>query len=264
MSTELARLEGKVALVTGAASGIGAATAQLLAREGAAVLLCDIVDAGSVAAEIGDAAWAMRLDVRDPTDWQAAVGAAETRFGGLHILVNNAGIMLSHGLCDYPAEEVRRVIDVNLLGVIFGTQAAAPVIERSGGGAIVNVSSVDGLIAHNGFAPYVASKWGVRGFTKAAALELSHRGVRVNSVHPGGVFTPMANPMNIAKADFDRAGMGGVPLQRTAAVEEIAAAILFLAGPESSYCTGSELAIDGGMSAGQYFPTLAGAPQPLS
>jgi len=261
LSTELARVEGKVALVTGAASGIGAATARLLAREGAAVLLCDIADTGAVASEIGGAARAMTLDVRDPAGWQAAVAEAEARFGGLHILVNNAGIMLYHGLCDYRAEEIRRVIDINLLGVIFGTQAAAPAIERSGGGAIVNVSSVDGLIAHNGFAPYVASKWGVRGFTKAAALELSHRGVRVNSVHPGGVFTPMANPTNIPKADFDRAGMGGVPLQRTATADEIAAAILFLAGPESSYCTGSELAIDGGMSAGQYIPALAGAPR---
>lgn len=254
------RLQDKVALVTGAASGIGAATARLLAREGASVLLADIVDADPVAREIGERATALRLDVRDPVAWSEAVAEAERRFGGLNILVNNAGVLDFKRLEDFASEEVRRIIDINLLGAIFGTQAVVAAIERSGGGAIVNVSSVDGLTAHNGLAPYVASKWGLRGFTKASALELAHRGIRVCSVHPGGVFTPMANVHGMTKEDFDSATMGGNPLGRSANPEEIAAAILFLAGPEGSYCNGAELAVDGGLTAGGYFSFLPGAP----
>lgn len=256
----MGRLSGKVAIITGAASGIGAATARLFAQEGARVLLADVADAEPVATAIGPAALAMTLDVRSPAAWQAAIVRAETELGGLHILVNNAGVICAGPIADLAEDQVRRVIDINLLGVIFGTQAAAASIERAGGGAIVNVSSVDGLIAHNGLSAYVASKWGVRGFTKAAALELTHRGIRVNSVHPGGVFTPMGNSQNLSKAELDAASMAGYPTQRTADPSEIAAAILFLAGPESSYCSGAELAVDGGMSSGQYFSFLPGAP----
>jgi 3alpha(or 20beta)-hydroxysteroid dehydrogenase len=256
------RLAGKVALITGAASGIGAATARKFAEEGARVVLADISDAGPLASEIGEAALAVRLDVRKRDEWTTVVEAAEAHFGALHTLVNNAGIMIYNLIGDYTEEEIRRVIDINLIGPIFGTQAAVPAIERAGGGTIVNVSSVDGLIVHNAMAPYAASKWGIRGFTKVAALELSHRGIRVNSVHPGGVFTPLANPTGLAKTDLDP-NLANNPIQRLAHPEEVAAAILFLAGPESSYSTGSEVTVDGGMTAGQYFSFLPGTPPPL-
>jgi len=254
------RLAGKVALITGAASGIGAATARLFAAAGASVVLADIADADEVAAEIGESALPVRLDVREPEGWAAAIAQTEARFGRLDILVNNAGVVAYKGLLDFTPDEIRRILDINLLGTIFGTQAAIPAIERAGGGAIVNVSSVDGLIAHNALAPYVASKWGVRGFTKTCALEFGHRGIRVNSVHPGGVFTPMANIGNMAKEEFDRIGMMGLPTQRSAFPEEIAAAILFLASDEAAYVNGAELAVDGGMTAGQYFTFMPGAP----
>jgi 3alpha(or 20beta)-hydroxysteroid dehydrogenase len=198
--------------------------------------------------------------VRQPDSWVAAIAEAEARFGRLDILVNNAGVVAYKGLLDFEPDEVRRILDINLLGTIFGTQAAVPALERAGGGAIVNVSSVDGLIAHNALAPYAASKWGVRGFTKACALEFGHRGIRVNSVHPGGVFTPMANIGDMSKEQFDKLNMQSFPIQRSAFPEEIAAAILFLVSAEASYCNGAELAIDGGMTAGQYFTFMPGAP----
>ncbi|WP_157219921.1 SDR family NAD(P)-dependent oxidoreductase [Flavisphingomonas formosensis] len=259
----MARLDGKVALITGAASGIGAATARLFATEGAKVVLADVADAGPLAAEIGEAALAVTLDVRQRDAWTVVVEQAVAHFGGLHILVNNAGIMIYNLIGDYTEEEIRRVIDINLIGPIFGVQAAAPAIEAAGGGAIVNVSSVDGLTVHNAMAPYAASKWGVRGFTKVAALELTHRGIRVNSVHPGGVFTALANPDgSLRKSDLDK-NLAHNPIQRLAFPEEVAAAILFLAGPESSYSTGSEVTVDGGMTAGQYFDFLPGTPPAL-
>jgi 3alpha(or 20beta)-hydroxysteroid dehydrogenase len=256
----MSRFAGKVALVTGAASGIGAATARAFGTEGAAVVLADVADAGPVAAEIGETALAMKLDVREPGDWAAAIAATEARFGRLDVLVNNAGVVSYKGLLDFTPDEIRRMLDINLLGTIFGTQAAIPAMLRGGGGAIVNVSSVDGLIAHNALAPYVASKWGVRGFTKACALEFGHRGIRVNSVHPGAVFTPMANIGDMTKAEFDKGGMMGFPTQRSAFPEEIAAAILYLASSEATYVNGAELAVDGGMTAGQYFNFMPGAP----
>jgi 3alpha(or 20beta)-hydroxysteroid dehydrogenase len=257
----MGRFGGRVALVSGAASGIGAATARAFGAEGAAVVLADIADARPVAEEIGETALAVKLDVREPVGWAAAIATTEARFGRLDVLVNNAGVVAYKGLLDFTPDEVKRMLDINLLGTIFGTQAAIPAIERAGGGAIVNVSSVDGLIAHNALAPYVASKWGVRGFTKACALEFAHKGIRVNSVHPGAVFTPMANIAGRPKAEFDKAGMMGLPTQRSAFPEEIAAAILFLASSDATYVNGAELAVDGGMTAGQFFNFLPGAPQ---
>lgn len=254
------RLEGKVALVTGAASGIGAATARLMAAEGAKVVLADVADAGPVAAEIGENALALRLDVTDPAGWAATVAETEKRFGGLNILVNNAGIIQYAEVCDFTPEQVRKLIDVNLIGAIFGVQASAPAIERSGGGAIVNMSSSAGMSSHNGMATYAASKWGLRGFTKAVALELGRKGIRVNSIHPGGVLTPLANPLNLDKATFDANQMTGNPVPRSCTPEEIAQAVLFLAGPEGSYCSGAELAVDGGMTCGHYIFGLPGAP----
>jgi 3alpha(or 20beta)-hydroxysteroid dehydrogenase len=253
------RLQGQVAIITGAAAGIGAATARLFAAEGASVVLADVADASELASEIGPQSLAVKLDVREPEAWAAAVAETERRFGGLHILVNNAGIMLYKDVLSYTLDELHRVLDINLIGAMLGTQAVAPAIERSGGGAIVNVSSTAGLHAHNGMAAYVASKWGLRGYTKAAAMELSRRGVRVNSVHPGSVLTPLANPDNLPRSTFD-ARMTDYPIPRMCDPEEIAAAILFLASREASFSTGAELAVDGGMTIGNYFAGLPGEP----
>lgn len=254
--------DGKTVIVTGGASGIGEATALAFGSEGANVMVADVSSADEVVAKIGAKAMGAQLDVRDPEQWAAIVANAEEKFGSVDVLVNNAGVISFSALTDLEPSEVRRVIDVNLLGTIFGTQAVVPAMERAGGGSIVNVSSADGLTTHNGISHYCASKWGVRGFTRAASLELAHRGIRVNSVYPGGVFTPMANyRQSTKKEEFDAEnGLSFQPLGRTAFPEEIAKGILFLANEASSYCVGTELAVDGGMTAGSYIPTLPGTP----
>ena len=257
----MGKLDGKTAIVTGGASGIGAATVRTLADEGANVVVADISPTDEIVGEIGAKALGASLDVRDPDQWARVVEAAVEKFGALDILVNNAGILSFSTLEDLTPEEIRRVIDVNLMGTIYGVRAAIPALVKQGG-AIVNVSSADGLTSHNAATHYCASKWGVRGFTKAAAMELAHRGVRVNSVHPGGVHTPLANPTGIPKDIFDANNpmIKKEPLGRTAHPEEIADAILFLVGPDSSFCVGSELAVDGGMTCGSYISMLPGAP----
>ena len=181
-------------------------------------------------------------------------------FGGLHILVNNAGLVLVHGVTELAVEEMRRVLDVNLLGMMLGTKRAAPRIIASGGGAIVNVASADALKAMNGISSYVAAKWAARGYAKSAALELAHQGVRVNSVHPGLTFTAMSNPFFIERGQFDQLA-AHYPAQRGADPEEIAAAVLFLASEDADHCIGIDLAVDGGMTLGEYSPLLPGRPE---
>ena len=258
------RLAGKVAIISGAAQGMGAATARLFAAEGAKVVLGDIVeDQGkAVAAEIGDAALFCRLDVRNEEDWAAAVKAAVDRFGKLDILVNNAAITHFGAAEELRKEDAERVLGINVIGTMMGVKHAVPALEANGGGVIVNISSVDGLRGCNGLLAYTASKWAVRGMTKALAYEFGPRGIRVVSIHPGGVNTQMGNPAGETGEALDR-HYRRVPLQRIGQPEEIARTTLFVCSDDASYISGAEIAVDGGWTAGHYEPALPGAPAHL-
>ncbi len=248
------RLEGKVAIISGGARGQGAEEARLFAKEGAKVVFGDILDdeGRKVEAEIseagGEAAY-IRLDVTSAQDWKAAVELAENKYGKLDILVNNAGILNRKGIEDTTEEEWDQIMDVNAKGVFLGTKEAIPAMRRAGGGSIVNISSVAGLIGSSqGIAAYTASKGAVRLFTKVTAVQHAKDGIRCNSVHPGGVDTPMTqvamSDPNV-RAERERR----VPLGRIGTVEDIAYGVLYLASDESSFVTGSELVIDGGSTA---------------
>jgi 3alpha(or 20beta)-hydroxysteroid dehydrogenase len=258
------RLAGKVAIITGGARGMGAATSRLFAAEGARVIIADVLDAegGTLAREIGEAALFLHHDVSDEDSWRQLLRDAVAHFGGVDVLVNNAGILMMKGLLDIQKAEFERVLAVNLVGTFLGIKTTAPLIIERGGGAIVNISSVDGMKGANSTGAYSASKWGVRGLTKVAAMELGHRGVRVNSVHPGGVNTAMGvrpGPEGLAMAQkFYK----GIPLGRIGQPEEIAHVSLFLASDESSYVCGAEIVVDGGMITGQYYTSQPGAPAP--
>jgi 3alpha(or 20beta)-hydroxysteroid dehydrogenase len=247
----MSNLNGKVALITGAARGQGAAEARLFAQRGAKVMLCDILDSEgqAVAAEIGPNAAYLRLDVTSEASWQAAVKAAVAKFGKLNVLVNNAGIVKVTALADCPLEEYMQVIQVNQIGVFLGMKTVAPAMKQAGGGSIVNISSIDGLIGMTGGTAYCASKFAVRGMTKVAALELGKDRIRVNSIHPGGILTPMITGAGL---DAQTAGeiFGRVPLQRIGQPEEIATLAAYLASDDASYSTGSEFIADGGLTAG--------------
>jgi 3alpha(or 20beta)-hydroxysteroid dehydrogenase len=256
------RLAGKVAIITGAARGMGAATARLFAAEGARVTIADVLDSegDAVARDIGEMALFQHHDVSDEESWDRLVRETIAHFGGVDVLINNAGILLMKGLLDIQKQEFERVLAINLLGTFLGIKATAPKMIERGGGAIVNISSVDGMKGANSTGAYSASKWGVRGLTKVAAMELGHRGVRVNSIHPGGVNTAMGvrpGPEGLAMAQkFYKA----IPLGRIGEPEEIAKVSLFLASEESSYLCGAEIVVDGGMIVGQYYMSQPGAP----
>jgi len=256
------RLEGHVALVTGGARGIGEAIVRRFLSEGARVIIADIIDdeGKALVDELGEAATYQHLDVRRSENWRAVVAAIESEQGRLDCLVNNAGILAFSRLEDLPEEQVRNIIDINLIGTILGVQICVDLLERSGGGSIINMSSADGLTGGNGVAAYCASKFGVRGFTKAAALELGPRGIRVNSIHPGGIFTQMANPTGLPREQYDK-GYWIYAAQRAGDPEDIAAAAAFLASSDAAYCFGTELAVDGGLTAGHYYMGVPGAPK---
>jgi 3alpha(or 20beta)-hydroxysteroid dehydrogenase len=249
----MGRLDGKVALISGAAHGQGAAEARLFVAEGARVVLGDVLveEVTDVAASLGTAARAVALDVTDASGWAAAVETAEAGFGRLDVLVNNAGIVRAGMLADLAIDDYRAVVEVNQIGTLLGMQAAIPALRRAGGGSIVNISSIDGIAPMAGMTAYAASKFAVRGMTKVAALELGPDGIRVNSVHPGGVRTPMTG---IDAVGFDVAPLfGGLPLGRIGEAEEIAPLVAFLASDDASYCTGAEFVADGGWIAGHAF-----------
>jgi 3(or 17)beta-hydroxysteroid dehydrogenase len=242
------RLKGKVAIVTGGASGMGRSEATIFAREGARVLVADILEkeGQEVAKSIGDAARFMKLDVTSEPDWQALVATAEREFGKLDILVNNAGISGTYTADLASTEAWDRVMDINAKGVFLGMKHAIPAMQHAGGGAIVNISSISGFVGQDKIhMAYNASKGAVRLMTKSAAVQYARDGIRVNSVHPG--FMP---PMRTSKASADpdwRARMlRAVPMKRDGRVEEVAYAVLFLASDEASYITGTELVVDGG------------------
>lgn len=244
-------LTGKVALITGAARGQGAAEARLFAQRGAKVMLCDILDTEgqAVAAEIGANAAYTRLDVTSETDWQAAVETTVAQFGKLDVLINNAGIAKIAALEECTLQEYQDVIQINQVGVFLGMRAVIEPMQQAGGGSIVNISSIDGLIGMTGGTAYCASKFAVRGMTKVAALELGKYGIRVNSIHPGGILTPMITSAGI---DAQTAGeiFGKVPLHRIGQPEEMATLAAYLASDDASYSTGSEFVADGGLTAG--------------
>lgn len=257
----MARLDGKVAIISGGARGMGAATSRLFVEAGAKVVIADLLEAegAALAQELGEAARFVRLDVTCAQSWADTVQLAEDTFGPVDVLVNNAGVLLFKSLLQTTPEDYRRVIEVNLVGEFLGIQAVARGMIERGHGAIVNISSVDGMKGANGLAAYASSKWGVRGLTKVAAMELGHLGIRVNSVHPGGVDTVMTNYEGVAR-DKVSERFRNIPLQRVGAPEEIARATLFLASDDASYIAGSEIVVDGGMTTGQYYPLFPGAP----
>lgn len=236
------RLQGKVVIVTGAASGQGAAEARLCREQGAEVVLTDVnADGQHVADECGGVF--LRHDVAVADDWAAVVAATVERFGRIDGLVNNAGILAMGRLLETDEETYRRVIDVNQVGVFLGMRHVAPHMVEQGSGSIVNISSGAGIRASGGTFAYVASKFAVTGMTKAAALELGRFGVRVNSVHPGVIDTPM-----VAGGVSDKYARH-IPLKRVAQPIEVATLVLYLLSDESSYSTGSEFVVDGGVTA---------------
>ncbi len=246
------RLEGKVALITGAANGQGAAEARLFAAEGAAVVITDIdngrgEEVSRAIADNGGRAVYLRHDVADEDGWARVIEAAEQRFGGLHVLVNNAGVVPRKTLAETSPEVWRRTLEVNLTGPMIGMKLAAPVIRDSGGGSIINVSSVAALMAHYD-AAYTASKWGLRGLTKTAAVEYAAWGIRVNSIHPGQIEGTAL--FSSASPELAQSLKASIPMQRAGRPSECADLALFLASEESSFITGTEIPVDGGYSSG--------------
>jgi 3alpha(or 20beta)-hydroxysteroid dehydrogenase len=247
------RLEGKVALITGAAMGQGAAEARLFAEHGARVAVADIAATTEVVTDLGDRALAVDLDVADEAQWAAAVAATIERFGRIDILVNNAGVGFPpRPLGEELAEHHHKLWAVNADGVYFGMRAVAPVMSAQRSGSIVNVSSIDGMAGVAGMMSYTATKFAVTGMTKVAALELGAHGIRVNSIHPGVIATPMVDAAPPETLERLQRVLARQPIPRMGTPEEVAYLVLYLASDESSYCTGSQFVIDGGHLAGPY------------
>ncbi len=236
----MGRVDGKVALISGGARGIGAADARLLVAEGAKVVIGDKRDdeGKALEAELGDAVRYVHLDVTKPEDWQAAVAATVEEFGKLDVLVNNAGIANGSTIQQFDLAQWHRIIEINLTGTWLGIQASTDAMIAAGGGSIINVSSIEGIRGTPWAHGYVASKWAVRGLTKSVAMELAPHGIRCNSIHPGLIKTPLTEGIP--------EDMITIPLGRAGRPEEVASFVLFLASDESSYATGAEFVMDGG------------------
>ena len=248
------RLQGKVAIITGGARGQGEAEARMFVREGAKVVFGDVLDnegrrvEAEIAAAGGEAVY-VRLDVTDEDSWREAVGTAVSRFGKVDILVNNAGIASWHAGDDASVAEWDRLMEVNAKGVFLGTKAVIPAMRAAGGGSIINISSISGMVGQTNIHPgYNASKGAVRILTKSTAVQHAAEGIRCNSIHPGPVKTPMTE-RSWSNPEWLKATERRTPLGRYAEPDEIAYGVLFLASDESSFMTGSEVIIDGGMTA---------------
>ncbi|NRA07242.1 MAG: glucose 1-dehydrogenase [Myxococcales bacterium] len=244
------RLAEKVVVISGAARGQGEAEARLFVAEGARVLLGDVLDAEgeAVAASLGERAAYAHLDVSSEADWGAAVALALDRFGRIDALVNNAGVMQVAPIASCSKRDFERVLEVNLVGAFLGIRAVMDPMSAGGGGSIVNVSSVSGYASVPGQAAYSASKFGLRGLTKTAAVELGSLGIRVNSIHPGVIETPMIQAPELSDVDWEGI-VGNLPLGRSGQPEDIARMALFLCSDEASYSTGAEFLADGGLLA---------------
>ena len=244
----MGRLDGKVAIVTGGARGQGEAEVRLFAGEGARVVISDVlVDEGeALAAELGDQVAFQRHDVSSEEEWEAAVTATIDRFGEVHVLVNNAGIAHTGRITDHSVADYERLVAVNQLGVFLGIRSVIAPMSAGGGGSIVNISSGAGIRATKYMIGYAATKYAVTGMTASAALELARHQIRVNSIHPGVIETPM---LAINTDEVTRAMVKATPMRRMGAPSEIAQVALFLASDESSYMTGAHLPVDGGVTA---------------
>jgi len=238
----MGKLDGKVALITGGARGIGAEDARVLAAEGAKIVVCDLLDeeGEALAKEVGGAY--CHLDVTSEAEWQAAVAFAEKSFGPIDILINNAGVVGFTPLDTCDLEEWNRVININLTGTFLGIRYTTESMKRAGSGVIVNMSSTAGLMGYSQLGAYVASKWGVRGLTKSAALDLAQYKIRVVSVHPGPIETPMTAGLDVS---YSRR-----PIPRIGQPSEVAAMILFLVA-DATFSTGTEFVLDGGATIGE-------------
>jgi 3alpha(or 20beta)-hydroxysteroid dehydrogenase len=251
----MGRLDGKVALVSGAARGQGEAESRRFVAEGARVVMGDVLDEDGerAAKDIGADAVYVHLDVTDPAGWDAAVTTTLDRFGRLDVLVNNAGILRLGLIESTSLSEYMAVINVNQVGCFLGMKAVIAAMRASGGGSIINTSSTSGMIGMTGMGAYTASKFAIRGMTKVAAMELGSSGIRVNSVHPGGIDTDMIKLPEFGAIDQDKA-YRSQPIPRVGQPDEVASLMVFLASDESSYCTGAEFIIDGGFTTGPPIP----------
>lgn len=241
----MGRLDGKVALVSGGARGMGASHARELVKEGARVVIGDVLEeeGKALAAELGDDVRFVKLDVTNEADWQAAVAEAESAFGPIGILVNNAGILDASPIAEYDLDRFHHIIEINLVGAFLGMKHATPSLRKNDGdAAIINISSTAGLMGYANMAGYVASKWGLRGMTKTAAMELGKDGIRVNSIHPGPIRTPMTEGIDDAVAQSQALPRFGEP-------EEVSRLVVYLAA-DATYSTGAEFIVDGGQVLG--------------
>jgi 3alpha(or 20beta)-hydroxysteroid dehydrogenase len=268
MNAITGRLAGRAAIVTGAARGTGAATARRFVEEGARVLLGDVRDeeGRALAKELGDAALYEPLDVTSEADWARAAARAEDAFGRVDVLVNNAGALHVAALVDTDLAMFERLVRVNQIGPFLGIKAVVEPMKRAGRGSIVNISSVDGVMAHNGIAAYASTKWALRGLSKVAALELGKFGIRVNTVCPEAGNPQMIAPWVPAGVDLERVILAAQPRLATQRgrgsaerMRDIANLVLYLASDESLSCTGADFVIDGGSSAGAIHKFAPGA-----
>ncbi|MFP3919887.1 glucose 1-dehydrogenase [Lysinibacillus telephonicus] len=244
----MGKFDNKVVLITGGSRGQGAAHARAFVEEGAKVAITDVLveDGQALAAELGDNATFLKHDVTSELQWTRIVEQTEEIYGPINVLVNNAGIVISKPFEELSEAEYRKVIDINQVGVFLGMKAVVPSLKKSGNGVIINISSINGLRGSAGTLAYDASKFAVRGMTKSAAIELAPYGIRVNSIHPGVILTPMVSQSDVADVADQLAE--NVPLKRAAQPEEVSKLVLFLAG-DASYSTGSEFILDGGLTA---------------
>ncbi len=243
----MGRLDGKVAVITGGAGGMGKIHAKLFVAEGAKVVIADLSssDGEKTAEELGEQAIFIELDVTDEENWTSLVEKTEERFGPINILVNNAGIVVSKSIQDTSLEDFRTTSRINQDGVFLGIKNIFGSMKKAGGGSIVNISSISGIVGNMNNSAYVASKFAVRGLTKAAAAEYAPHDIRVNSVHPGTIRTPMTEQPDVQ--EMIKKIEKQIPMQRIAEPEEISNLVLYLASDESTYSTGTEFVADGGL-----------------